>query len=434
MIEFFRNLFNSDFMPHGMCYFWTPQIIWLHAISDGVIALSYYLIPLTLVYFVRQRKDLPFHWMFLLFALFIVGCGTTHVMEIWTLWHGTYRLAGLIKAVTAVASVLTAVLLVHLIPQALALPSPEQLRAANEGLEREILERRRTEAALQQARDQLELRVAQRTAELAATNEALLDQIAKRQIADRERQQAEQALSQMQAELAHVSRVTTMGELAASIAHEVNQPLAAAVTNANACTRWLAADPPNLEEARASLDRIIRDANRAGEVLNRIRALLKKASPVATRQDVNDLLREVLALVQDSLDTHGVTTSVQLSSGIPNVVGDRVQLQQVILNLIMNGVEAMNDTTGRPKTLTVASGRLNSGEVSLTVCDSGVGVESTMLEKLFEPFFTTKARGMGMGLSVCRSIVTSHGGRLWVSSDAGPGAIFHVALPAAAPG
>src|SRR6266404_970830 len=148
MVEFLRKLFSSDFMPHGYCYLWTPGIIWLHAISDGTIALSYYLIPLGLVYFVRKRRDLPFHWMFLLFGLFIFGCGTTHLMEVWTLWHGTYRLAGAIKAITAVASVATAAVLVPLIPKALALPSPQQLKLANLQLEQEANERRRAEAGL----------------------------------------------------------------------------------------------------------------------------------------------------------------------------------------------------------------------------------------------------------------------------------------------
>src|SRR5579872_5410163 len=131
MIEFFRKLFDSDFMSHGHCYFWKPEIVWLHAVSDGLIALSYYFIPFMLIYLVRKRRDLPFHWMFFMFGIFILGCGTTHVMELWTLWHGTYRLAGLIKAITAAASVATAIALIPLVPKAMQLPSPAQLRAAN---------------------------------------------------------------------------------------------------------------------------------------------------------------------------------------------------------------------------------------------------------------------------------------------------------------
>ena len=170
MNEFLRKLFSSDFMPHGYCYLWKPEIVWLHAASDGAIALSYLFIPLALVYFVRKRRDLPFHWVFFMFGVFILGCGATHAMEIWTLWHGTYRLAGVIKAITAGASVATAAALVPMIPRALLLPSPSQLRAANLALERENAERRRVEEALRLAHDELELRVQQRTRELACAN------------------------------------------------------------------------------------------------------------------------------------------------------------------------------------------------------------------------------------------------------------------------
>jgi C4-dicarboxylate-specific signal transduction histidine kinase len=425
MMDSLRHLFSSDFMPHGMCYLWQPGIIWLNVVSDTLIAVSYYLIPFALVYFVRKRRDLPFHWIFLMFGLFIVACGTTHVMEVWTVWHGTYWLSGAIKALTAAVSLVTGALLIPLIPRALALPSPAQLRAANAELEREIGERRRAEAALQAAREELELRVHQRTAELAHANEELRLEIARRQNADDDRLAAERELATMRTELAHVSRVTTMGELAASIAHEVNQPLTAVITNASACLRWLAADPPNLGEARESLTRILRDGGRASDVVQRIRALLKRRAPQTAPQDVNDLIREVLALVND------VSTEVDLTRDVPPVLGDRVQLQQVILNLVMNGIEAMREVGERSRRLVIGS-RRQDGAVLVSVRDSGKGIGAGAFDHLFDPFFTTKSEGMGMGLSVSKSIVENHGGRLWAAAGGGPGATFQFTLPVAA--
>src|SRR3984957_16965018 len=197
MTEFLRNLFSSDFMGHGFCYRWNPEIVWLHAVSDGLITLAYAFIPLALVYFVRKRRDLPFHWIFFMFGVFIFGCGTTHAMEIWTLWHGTYRLAGVIKAITAAASLATAAALVPMIPRALLLPSPSQLRTANLELERQIAERTRAERALQLAHDELELRVQARTQELASANLLLRAEI-------NERRRAEEALRK-QADLLEVA-------------------------------------------------------------------------------------------------------------------------------------------------------------------------------------------------------------------------------------
>jgi C4-dicarboxylate-specific signal transduction histidine kinase len=251
----------------------------------------------------------------------------------------------------------------------------------------------------------------------------------RRQAADEERVRAEQTVRILQGELAHVGRVTAMGELAASIAHEVSQPLSAAVTNANACLRWLANDPPNVREARESVNYILRDGQRAGDVIRRIRALLKKSPPQPTEQDVNELLSEVMPLVRDAMLKDHIEARLEFASGLPAVKGDRVQLQQVILNLVMNGIEALHQSARTPRTLFVSSSLLPTGEVAVTVSDSGVGVEPAAFEKLFDPFFTTKPSGMGMGLSVSRSIVESHGGRLWASRNEGPGVSFHVALP-----
>jgi C4-dicarboxylate-specific signal transduction histidine kinase len=243
-----------------------------------------------------------------------------------------------------------------------------------------------------------------------------------------ERRRTEEALAEAQAELAHISRVTTMAEMAASIAHEINQPLAAVVTNGGASLRGLSSDPPNLDEARAAVSRIISDGNRARAVIARVRALLKKSVQDHTSLHVYDVIGEVIALVQPEVVRRRVALRTIFADGLPAVRGDRVQLQQVLLNLIMNSIEAMTPVTDRPLELTAE--RHESGGVLVGVRDSGIGFDPQTSDRLFEAFFTTKPTGMGMGLSISRSIIEAHGGRLWAMPNAGPGATFQFALPA----
>ncbi len=717
------SLFASgDFMPHGYCYLWKPGLVWLHVVSDALIALAYFSIPITLIYFIRKRRDLPFNWMFLCFGTFIMACGTTHAMEVWTLWHGTYRLSGAIKAVTAMASVPTAILLVHLVPRALALPSPEAMKL-------EIAERKRAQQALHEAKEELELRVRERTAELSKANEELVAENAQRKRAEKEsvawkdelaaelmamsrlhefstrllskagllplleevlnaiialqnadfgnvqlydpetktleivahrgfqrsfldyfssvnepgaacgramqrrerviiedvladpdfephreiaalagfravqstplfsrsgeplgmisthfrqphrpsghdlrftdlyarlagelierqraeealgaseerfrryfelgligmamtspakgilevndelcvmlgyerselmkktwaemthqddlaadvaqfdrvtageidgytldkrwirkdgrvidtimsakclrradgsvdyfvglvqditeRKRSEEALRAAQAQLAHVARVTTMGELTSSIAHEVNQPLAAVVTNGDACLRWLGNDPPNLDKARLSVAGIIKEGNRAGEIIQRVRALARKTPPQKTMLGVNEAIEEVIGLVGAELAKHQVLLLKELMSDLPTVFGDRVQLQQVFLNLIANGIEAMERVTDRPRELSIGSRATEDGRVLISVSDCGTGIGPESVDHLFEAFFTTKQEGMGLGLSISRTIVEGHGGRLSAIANKPYGATFQFTLPVA---
>lgn len=242
-----------------------------------------------------------------------------------------------------------------------------------------------------------------------------------------ERGRTEAALQRTRDELAHVTRITTLGELAASIAHEVNQPLTAVVTNANACLRWLDRAAPNLDEARQAVQRIVRDGNRGSELIGRIRALLKKEPPQKTPVNVNELVREIARLAQ--IESQGVALRLELADELPRVFADRVQLQQVLLNLMMNALDAMKTISDRPRVLRIETEAQHDGML-VAVQDSGIGFPPENMEQLFETFFTTKPGGIGMGLSISRSIVESHGGRLWAESNHGPGATFRFTLPA----
>jgi PAS domain S-box-containing protein len=244
-----------------------------------------------------------------------------------------------------------------------------------------------------------------------------------------ERKRDEEALQLAQAELARIARLTTIGELAASIAHEINQPLAAVHANSLAAARWLGAEVPNVFEATQALQDISRDARRASDVIGRIRALLKDQKPTYVALDVNDVIREVIAIIQSALRARGVSIRTDLSATLPAARGDRVQLQQVILNLIMNGVDAMTLVTDRPPMLRLESRIDPSGNVLVAVDDTGAGLETALLDRIFEPLFTTKAHGMGMGLAICKSIVESHGGRIWAFPRQPHGATFQFTVP-----
>ena len=546
-MDFLRALLSpNDFMPHGYCYLWNTRLVWLHVVSDSLIALAYFSIPITLVHFIRKRRDLPFNWMFVCFGVFILACGATHAMEVWTLWHASYWLSGAVKAVTALVSVPTAILLVRLVPQALALPSPEELRG-------EIAERKRAQEALSNAKMELEVRVQERTVELTKSNAELVVEIAQRKRTEdalrrseerfrllvetvqdyaiymldpngivtswnvgaehikgyrteeivgqhfsrffsaedvecgepemelkvaveqgrfaneawrvrkdgsrfwasvvitalhdqqgrlvgfskitrdlTERKQTEQALQKAMSELAHMARVTTMGELAASIAHEINQPLAAIVNNANASSRLLATEPPDLDEVRLAVADIAEAGTRAGEIISRVRTFLKKVVPAKTQVDINQVIREVLALTPSQLEKHNISVRTELLPGLAPVHGDRIQLQQVLLNLIMNGVEAMTSVSDGSRVLVLRSQPHESGGVLVSVQDSGGGLDPKNIGHVFDAFFTTKPEGMGMGLPISRSIVETHGGRLWLTPNDGQGVTFQFTLPACA--
>jgi len=247
-----------------------------------------------------------------------------------------------------------------------------------------------------------------------------------------DQKRAEEALRQAQGDLARINRVTTMGELTASLAHELSQPISGTITNANVCLRKLGSDELDLDEVRGTVARIRRDAQRAAEIIARIRAQFEKGAPTQQDLEVNEMIRETVALLRGEAVRHKISVRTELAADLPPIVGDRMQLQQVAMNLIVNSIEAMKDVDGI-REMVIRSQRAEKEQILVTMSDTGTGVPSQLAEQIFDPFFTTKPHGTGMGLRICRSIIESHGGRLWAVSSQGRGATFHVSLPITIP-
>jgi C4-dicarboxylate-specific signal transduction histidine kinase len=541
MVSYISSFFSTaDYIPHGLCLAWQPELIALHVGSDAAIAIAYYSIPFALIYFVWKRADFMFPSIFLLSGAFILACGTTHAMSIVTLWQPDYWLEGIVKLVTALVSVTSAIALWQTMPLALALPSMAQLEQANSSLAGEIAERKRAQAALGDMNAELERRVTLRTAELQdevaqrrrsedalrqsemylaeaqklshtgsflwhiatgkiiwseetfrifeidpttvpslelalqgvhpddrAVYEKFVDEVASQERdwtyeyrllmpdgrikhlrvsahagSDRlERvgavmdvsavKKAEDETLQARSELARVARVTALGELTAAIAHEVNQPLTGLVSRGNACLRWLNGETPNLEAAQLSVQRMIADSVRAGEVITRIQAMVSKSAPRKERLGINDVVRDVVVLVRSEVQQNSVSLRTELSDRLPDVAGDRVQLQQVVLNLILNASEAVRTIHDGPREVIVRSVTGEAGKVLVSVDDSGPGLAPGKFEEVFQAFYTTKTDGMGMGLAISRSIIEAFGGQLWAEPNSPRGAKFQFSLPTA---
>ncbi len=434
MLEFFQKLFVSDFMPHGHCYFWSPTIVWLQVISNSLIATAYYSIPLTLLYFVRQRKDLVFPWMFVLFGTFIVLCGTTHILQIWTLWNGTYRMEGLVNLVTGIVSVVTAVLLVPLVPKALALPSPAQLEQRNRELNEHIVERKRAEQALQLAHDEMEARVLQRTAELRVLNDRLQEEI-------QERIRSEEAQQRLEKQVQHAQRLESLGVLAGGIAHDFNNLLVAVLGN----TELALMDLPQYSPVKQRLEDVRATAVRAADLTNQMLAYSGKGRFAVQPVAMNELIQEMSNLLTISISKSAVLR-FNFAENLPSVVADPGQMRQVVMNLITNASEAIGDKSG---IISISTGLLHADEhylaqtylndkfqpgsyVSLEVADTGCGMAPSVQEKIFDPFFTTKFTGRGLGLAAILGIVRGHGGAIRVYSEEGKGTAFKILLPAGA--
>ena len=385
-MDFIQQLFTGDgFMPHGCCYQWNASLIWLHVISDGLIALAYYSIPLTLVYFVRKRKDLVFDWIFLCFAIFIVACGTTHLMEIYNIWHPTYWLSGIIKAITAIVSVATAVLLIRLIPQALALPSPGQLYKSNEALQREIEERTRASLKVENL------------------NEELVMQTARLEAANKELEAFGYSVSHdLRAPLRHIDGYVDL------LREET-------ATKGEAASRYMTVISDSARQMGLLIDNLLMFSRMGRSALNPV--LLH------TEEMVDEVRREV---------THDIGNRkiVWTVGPLPQVHADKTLFKQVWVNLLDNAVKYTRNRD--PAEISVGCEE-SSSEYNFFVKDNGAGFDMSFIDKLFGVFqrlhFKEEFEGTGIGLANVRRIISRHGGRTWAEGVVNKGATFYFSLP-----
>jgi two-component system, NtrC family, sensor kinase len=457
MLEFWKTFFSSgSFIPHGHCYLWQTKLVWLHVASDSIIAIAYFSIPITLLYFISKREDLPFDWIFAMFGAFIVACGITHLFEIWTLWHPTYWLSGTMKAITAIISFATAILLVELVPQALALPSPAQLAFANQLLEAEIVERQLAEAALKKAKEELEIRVEERTAEL------------KKQTLNLEQTLLE--LQRTQAKLIQSEKMSSLGQLVAGVAHEINNPVNFIYGNLTPASEY-ANDllelagiyeeqypnplPPVKEKIQSvDLDFIREDwpkilssmktgADRIRDLVKSLRNFARLDESEMKLADIHEGIDSTLLMLQNRLNIQPDSPGIQIIQNYGNLLKVECypgQLNQVFMNIINNAIDALEEDSEEqsiarefnPKVIKISTNILDENFVEIRIFNNGSGMEKAVIEQIFNPFFTTKpvGKGTGLGLSIAYQIITErHKGDLQCISAPGKGAEFIIRIP-----
>lgn len=423
MLEFFRKLFSADFMPHGMCYFWNPSVLWLNVTADSVIAAAYYFIPFLLFYFARKRRDIEFKAIFVAFGVFILACGSTHVLGALTVWVPVYRLDGVVKAVTAIASVATTVMLVPLLPALIRLPSPSQLQLVNRQLEAEVGERRAAEERVRQVNDDLERRVAARTAELAQTVDELRHEIARREEVERE--------------LVQSQKMEAVGRLAGGVAHDFNNLLTVILGYGEILREQLQSDPGGLESA----DEILRAGKRASALTSQLLAFSRRQIAVPRVIDLNQAVEQMEKMLRRVIG-EDIELLIRTTPELGAMVADPSHIDQVIMNLAVNSRDAMPDggklileTANVSLTHEYVGKYLNiqpGSYVMLAVSDTGAGMDEATQSRIFEPFFTTKGpgKGTGLGLSIVYGIVKQAGGEIMVNSEPGHGTVFKIYFPA----
>ncbi|MER3477242.1 MAG: hybrid sensor histidine kinase/response regulator [Leptolyngbya sp. ERB_1_2] len=435
MTAFWSQFFDSSsFIPHGHCYLWQTGLVWLHITGDALIGLAYYSIPLTLFFFVRNRRDLPFNWIFLLFGTFIIACGTGHILDIWTLWHPNYWISGGLKAVTAMVSVLTAVELYSLIPKALALPGPSQLTLANQALQIQIGERRQAEIELKRYQDQLEELVAQRTAELTASNAQLQQEITERQRIQEERELLLQREQQAREQAEAANRVKD--EFLAVLSHEIRTPLNPIL----GWTKLLQKRQLRPEKTAIALDTIERNAKLQARLIEDLldisRIMRGKLSLDTGAMDLKAVILAAIETVSLAAEAKQIQIETTIKAEVGQILGDAGRLQQVVWNLVSNAVK-FTPEGGRVEVI-LTDEALDHAKI--IVRDTGKGIVADALPYVFDRFWqedstnTRQFGGLGLGLAISRQIVELHGGTITAeSAGEGQGTTFTVRLPLRAP-
>lgn len=463
MLEVFSNFFSGTFIPHGHCFLWKAGLVWLHVVSDGLIALSYAWIPIVLVYLVKQRGDIPFDWIFLLFGSFIVSCGITHGMDIWTLWHPDYWLSGFLKAVCATVSLTTGAVMVPLVPKVMMIPSPAQLRQTNLALQQEIRDRLQVEEELNKLTLELEQRVADRTVALVKANASLERENRERTLAQESLEQTLGQLQQAQSQLVQAEKMSALGKMVAGIAHELNNPVSFIYGNVSPAIDYIRDllglvklyqqhYPEPVREIEVEIETIDLEflaedfpkmllsmkngADRIRNIVQSMRTFSRLDEAQIKAVDIHDNIDSALLLLQYRFQKQPdrAIQVIKKYDSILQVECYASEINQVFLHILTNAVDALEsvkETDGNSPTIEISTALLESDRVQIRISDNGIGMKPETIPKIYDPFYTTKnvGAGTGLGLAVSYQIIEQHQGSLDCLSEFGKGTEFIIEIP-----